>query len=105
MRVPGFVDLQVNGFAGVDFNDPSSCTVDGVTRALDAMRATGVTRCLPTIITSSVDHFAACARPITRHPNADGAIAGIHMEGPYISPLDGFRGAHPREHCAAASID
>lgn len=62
MRVPGFVDLQVNGFAGVDFNDPSSATADAVTRALDAMRATGVTRCLPTIITSSIEHFAACAR-------------------------------------------
>ncbi len=98
----------MNGFAGVDFNDVSSCTTDGVTRALDAMRATGVTRCLPTIITSSVDHFAACARAIVRHPSADGdggAIAGIHMEGPYISPLDGFRGAHPREHCVAASVD
>ena len=105
MRVPGFVDLQVNGFAGVDFNDPSSSTTDNVTRALDAMRTTGVTRCLPTIITSSVDHFAACARVIARHPNPDGAIAGIHMEGPYISPLDGFRGAHPREHCASASVD
>jgi N-acetylglucosamine-6-phosphate deacetylase len=105
MRVPGFVDLQVNGFAGIDFNDPSSCTTDGVTRALDAMRATGVTRCLPTIITSSVAHFAACARAIVRHPNPDGAIAGLHMEGPYISPVDGFRGAHPREHCVAASID
>ena len=105
LRIPGFVDLQVNGFAGVDFNDPTSCTTDGVTRALDAMRATGVTRCLPTLITSSLDHFAACARVIVRHPNPDGAIAGIHMEGPYISPLDGFRGAHPREHCVAASID
>jgi N-acetylglucosamine-6-phosphate deacetylase len=105
MRVPGFVDLQVNGFAGVDFNDVASCTTDGVTRALEAMRATGVTRCLPTIITSSFDHFAACARVIVRHANPDGAIAGIHMEGPYISPLDGFRGAHPLAHCAAASID
>lgn len=106
-RVPGFVDLQVNGFAGVDFNDVASCTTDGVSRALDAMRVTGVTRCLPTIITSSVDHFAACARAIARHPSAapGGAIAGIHMEGPYISPLDGFRGAHPLEHCVSASID
>jgi N-acetylglucosamine-6-phosphate deacetylase len=105
IRVPGFVDLQVNGFAGVDFNDPSSCTTDGVTHALGAMRATGVTRCLPTIITSSLEQFATCARVVVRHPNPDGAIAGIHMEGPYISPLDGFRGAHPREHCIAASID
>jgi N-acetylglucosamine-6-phosphate deacetylase len=102
IEFPGFVDLQVNGFAGVDFNDPA-CTDEDVSRACDAMRATGVTRCLPTIITAPLDHFAACARRIARH--GDRAIAGLHVEGPYISPLDGPRGAHPREHVQPASID
>ena len=104
MRVsfPGLVDLQVNGFAGVDFNSPA-CAGEPVARALAAMRATGVTRCLPTIITSTTTHFAACARAILQHPHA--AIAGLHMEGPYLSPLDGPRGAHPREHVVPASID
>src|SRR5688500_9008717 len=72
-------------------------------RALAAMRDTGVTRCLPTIITSSTAHFAACAQAILQHPHV--GIAGLHMEGPYISPLDGPRGAHPREHVRPASID
>jgi N-acetylglucosamine-6-phosphate deacetylase len=102
LTVAGFIDLQVNGFAGVDFNDPT-CTADDVSRALDAMRATGVTRCLPTLITSSFDQFSRCARTIARHP--DPAIAGVHMEGPYISSLDGFRGAHPVAHIRAAAID
>ena len=99
---PGFLDLQVNGFAGVDFNDPAT-TVDDLQRALGVLRAHGVTRLLPTLITSSAERFGQCAS-ILLQARAD-AIAGIHMEGPYISPEDGPRGAHPREHCAPASID
>jgi N-acetylglucosamine-6-phosphate deacetylase len=101
-KLPGFVDLQVNGFAGVDFNDPST-SAEAVAQALDAMRSTGVTRCLPTLITSSFETFATCAAAVLGCGHE--AVAGLHMEGPYISPLDGFRGAHPREHVAAASID
>jgi N-acetylglucosamine-6-phosphate deacetylase len=104
MRVtfPGFVDLQVNGFAGIDFNS-ETVTPDRVREACAAIRSTGVTRFLPTIITSSFERFAACARVLVAVD--DHAIAGIHMEGPYISPADGPRGAHPREHTRAASID
>jgi N-acetylglucosamine-6-phosphate deacetylase len=102
VELPGFFDLQVNGFGGIDFNSPQ-LAADDVERALLRMRATGVTRCLPTLITSSFDQFAASARGLSGVANP--AIAGIHMEGPYISPEDGARGAHPREHTAAASID
>jgi N-acetylglucosamine-6-phosphate deacetylase len=49
----GFFDLQVNGFAGVDFNTPG-CTDEELQQATDAMRSTGVTRYLPTLITSSL---------------------------------------------------
>jgi N-acetylglucosamine-6-phosphate deacetylase len=102
IELPGLFDLQVNGFGGIDFNAPD-LTADRVAEALDRMRATGVTRCLPTLITSPFDEFAASARIIAgmSHP----AIAGIHMEGPYLSPEDGARGAHRREHVASASID
>jgi N-acetylglucosamine-6-phosphate deacetylase len=102
IELPGLFDLQVNGFAGVDFNAPdlSAYRVD---EAIERMRATGVTRCLPTLITSSFERFATNARTIGRMSNA--AIAGIHMEGPYLSPEDGARGAHPRAHVIAASID
>ena len=102
LQLPGLFDLQVNGFAGVDFN-AAPLSADRCTEALERMRATGVTRCLPTLITSSFDRFAASARVLARmtHP----AIAGLHMEGPYLSPVDGPRGAHPREHIADATVD
>ncbi|HZS10124.1 MAG TPA: amidohydrolase family protein [Blastocatellia bacterium] len=99
---PGFFDLQVNGFAGVDFNDPD-CTAEQVQYAVAAMRATGVTRLLPTLVTSSFESFARCARTLVNCH--DVAIAGLHMEGPYISPVDGARGAHSRAHTTRASID
>jgi len=104
MRIvlPGLFDLQVNGFGGIDFN-AADLTADGVADALERMRTTGVTRCLPTLITSSFDRFAASARVLARHSHP--AIAGLHMEGPYISAQDGARGAHPRAHVAPASIE
>jgi N-acetylglucosamine-6-phosphate deacetylase len=104
MRVefPGFVDLQVNGFAGIDFNTPG-LSAGKVHDAVAALRATGVTRFLPTLITGPFDRFSACARTLLEAN--DPSIAGIHLEGPYISPEDGPRGAHPREHTAPATID
>ena len=102
IELPGLFDLQVNGFAGVDFN-AAALTADRVSDALGGMRATGVTRCLPTLITSPFERFAANARVLARM--TDRAIAGIHMEGPYISPEDGARGAHLRQHVAPASVD
>ena len=84
---------QVNGFGGIDFNR-TDLTADRLTEAIERMRATGVTRCLPTLITSSFERFAASARLLATSTHA--AIAGIHMEGPYVSPTDGARGAHPR---------
>jgi N-acetylglucosamine-6-phosphate deacetylase len=99
---PGFLDLQVNGFAGVSFNDPAT-TPEEVHRALEALREHGVTRLLPTIVSCAAERFRQCARAILR---ADApAILGIHMEGPYISADDGPRGAHRREDTAPASID
>ncbi len=99
---PAFVDLQVNGFAGVDYN-AAGVSPEQIAASFDAMQRTGVGLCLPTIITSTAEHFAACARTVlaTRHD----IVAGLHMEGPYISPLDGFRGAHPRSCVVDADVD
>jgi N-acetylglucosamine-6-phosphate deacetylase len=102
IEFPGLFDLQVNGFGGVDFNSPST-TAEEVARAIEQLRGRGVTRFLPTLVTSSFESFAQCAQTLaqSRHP----AIAGLHMEGPYISPEDGARGAHPQNCVAAASRD
>ena len=102
IELPGLFDLQVNGFGGIDFNAPD-LTANRVAEALERMRATGVTRCLPTLITSSFAQFAWSARVLARTTTT--AIAGIHMEGPYVSAEDGARGAHPREHVAPARVD
>src|SRR2546426_10398203 len=102
IELPGLFDLQVNGFGGIDFNAPD-LAADRVDEALERMRSTGVTRCLPTLITSSFEQFARSARIVARI--SDAAVRGIHMEGPYLSPEDGARGAHPREHVVAASED
>jgi N-acetylglucosamine-6-phosphate deacetylase len=94
---PGFVDLQVNGFAGVDFNDPNT-SVQAIGNALHAMFATGVTRCLPTVITGPPQTMVASLRNLRRAQlelPLGRAMAGFHVEGPHIGPEDGPRGAHP----------
>lgn len=102
MTSAGFCDLQVNGFAGVDFNDPA-VTPSQVRQAASAMEATGVTLFLATLISSPIDRFASSARAILSAGVS--ALAGLHMEGPYISPEDGPRGAHERGDVTAASVD
>jgi N-acetylglucosamine-6-phosphate deacetylase len=100
-RGPALVDLQVNGFAGVDYNAEAS--TERLLASFAAMERTGVGLCLPTIITSTFEHFAACARRLLAAPHP--IVAGLHMEGPYISPEDGFRGAHPKACVVGASMD
>src|SRR5580698_3059860 len=95
---PGFIDLQVNGFLGVDFNDPK-CTPEQIARSIRGLFATGVARFYPTVITGSpADMLGAlrnlkCAKETLRE---GAAMDGFHVEGPHISPDDGPRGAHPR---------
>jgi N-acetylglucosamine-6-phosphate deacetylase len=98
---PAFCDLQVNGFAGVDFNRPG-LSREQLDTAAAALRRTGVTRFLPTLITAPFESFAACARVLAswRSP----AMLGIHAEGPYLSTTEA-RGAHPPEHLRPASVD
>jgi N-acetylglucosamine-6-phosphate deacetylase len=97
---PGMIDLQVNGFAGVDYNDPAS-SFDEIARSIRAIRATGVTRFLPTVITGSHERMRDALRNLVRardELDEGRSIAGFHVEGPFLSPEDGPRGAHPREH-------
>ena len=96
---PGFIDLQVNGFAGVDFNLPTA-PHEEIQRAINATFSTGVTRFYPTVITGPPDAMLAALRNLAaaRESLTDGqAMEAFHVEGPHISPEDGPRGAHPRE--------
>lgn len=104
---PGFIDLQVNGFAGVDFNDPKS-SVEQIGQALDAILATGVTRCLPTVITGPPVEMLASLRNLHRAKVSlprGRAIAGYHVEGPHIDAADGPRGAHPEAWVRPPDLD
>src|ERR1035438_6934940 len=104
---PGFIDLQVNGFAGVDYNHPLTPHAE-IARSLRAQFATGVTRLYPTVITGAPEHMQACLRNLAaaRESVPEGhAIDGFHVEGPYISPEDGPRGAHPRQWVRPPDLD
>jgi N-acetylglucosamine-6-phosphate deacetylase len=98
---PGLVDLQVNGWGGLDLND-GRLTVETVAHLVRALAATGVTTLMPTLITASeeslCDALAAIAAARRADPAVARAIPGVHVEGPSISPDDGPRGAHPRGH-------
>ena len=86
---PGFVDLQVNGFGGVDFLDADT---NGYREAGEALLATGVTAYLPTLITAPEEQLVAALAEI--HEGGSGPrILGAHVEGPFISPRR--LGAHP----------
>lgn len=95
---PGFIDLQVNGFAGVDYNRPTT-TVEEIAVSLKAVHSTGVTACLPTVITGPPEAMGGALKNLARAKEELSAatIEGFHVEGPHISPEDGPRGAHPKE--------
>lgn len=104
---PGWIDLQVNGFAGIDYNDPSS-PLDEIARSIDVQRSTGIARLYPTVITGSRAGMQGSLRNLAkarRKLRNGSAFLGFHVEGPWISPLDGPRGAHPRQHVRAPTID
>jgi N-acetylglucosamine-6-phosphate deacetylase len=106
-EAPGFVDLQVNGFAGVDYNLPAT-SHDEIARSLRALFATGVTRFLPTVITGSPADMQDALRNLAaaRESVPDGdAIEGFHVEGPHICPDEGPRGAHPRQWVRPPDFD
>src|SRR4051795_4122898 len=81
--VPGFIDLQVNGFGGVDFLDADAAAYR---RAGDALLETGVTSYLPTLITSPEDQVLAAMREVPVGNGARPRILGMHLEGPFLSP-------------------
>ena len=93
---PGLIDIQINGYVGVDFSGPD-LTVEGVKKATMALWKAGVTSYFPTIITSDIDRIKKNMAILARakeDPEIGKSIPGFHLEGPYISPVKGFRGAH-----------
>lgn len=95
----GLFDLQVNGYAGVDFNDPG-VTAASFDMALEAMLSAGVTQCLPTIITGTpnelAERFSALDAAVTGSRLGRSMVPGYHLEGPFLNAADGYSGCHPQ---------
>ena len=89
MLARGLFDLQVNGFAGIDFNT-TQITRDALDHALHAMWQDGVTHCLPTIITAPLDlladRLAALDHAVATSRLGETMVPGYHLEGPFLSP-------------------
>jgi len=104
---PGWIDIQVNGFAGVDYNLPAA-SMEEIARSIEVLFSTGVTRFYPTVITGSPDDMLAALRNLAHAKEtlpAGEAMDGFHVEGPHISPDDGPRGAHPRRWVRHPDVD
>jgi N-acetylglucosamine-6-phosphate deacetylase len=105
---PAMFDLQINGCDGVSFNS-ADLTAANVRHVVDVCRKHGISGLLPTLITgpfAALEHgFRTLAAARDADPAVAAAVPGYHLEGPYISPDDGPRGAHPREHVRPPSLD
>lgn len=97
---PGFVDLQLNGYGGQQFSS-AELTVEHAAAILGTYLSFGTTRVCPTVTTQSAEVLEHSIRTLCSTTANDSRlsrlVAGIHVEGPYISPNDGPRGAHPKQ--------
>jgi len=93
--------LQVNGVNGVDFNH-EKVSVEEITNATQYLLGKGVTVFFPTLITNDKNNILQILKTfrlaISQNSLIASCIGGIHLEGPFISPLDGARGAHDLEY-------
>jgi N-acetylglucosamine-6-phosphate deacetylase len=98
MQTPGLTDPQVNGYAGIDFND-AALTAEALDHALEAMRRANVTTCLPTLITADeatlAARLAALDTAVANSRLAPNMVPGFHLEGPFLNPAAGYAGCHP----------
>ncbi|MCA9265497.1 MAG: N-acetylglucosamine-6-phosphate deacetylase [Planctomycetales bacterium] len=105
MTNTGYWDLQVNGYAGVDFNQ-DDLRLDDLEKSCEQMRADGVAGFLATIITDDVDVMCGRLETLAKHHRASSLVAqmllGLHIEGPFISSVPGYVGAHPQQHARTA---
>lgn len=101
---PGFVDLQVNGYMGIDFNSLEITETD-IEKVCLSLLEQGVTSFYPTVITNSSENILklveVISSTVSKNELARQMIAGIHLEGPFLSVEDGPRGAHNQEYIQA----
>jgi N-acetylglucosamine-6-phosphate deacetylase len=110
-RQRGYVDLQINGIGGIDFNE-SNLSALSWERALEWLAQDGTTEFLPTLITDSVDSLCLKLANLSRlceacvqKPLGSCKAVGIHLEGPFLSDQVGYIGAHPKQHARPLELD
>lgn len=96
----GWVDLQVNGYAGVDFNAPG-LTPEAVKSVTERLAADGTAGYLPTLVTGDPETMLATIRTVVaarrRYAVCERNVLGFFLEGPFISDRPGAVGTHPVE--------
>ena len=104
--IRGFVDLQVNGFAGVDFTS-QELTGDKLEQVSRRLFQRGTIGYCPTVISCPPETYAHCLPILAAYHAPPGAARnlGLHLEGPFINPADGTRGVHPQQYVIPPSID
>ncbi|MEJ7799503.1 MAG: amidohydrolase family protein [Ilumatobacter sp.] len=105
--IPGLLDLQVNGYGGIDLND-GAVTPERLADLIRALRSVGVTGFCPTFVTAPVHELVASLRSVAAlmedEPHLAHSVLGVHLEGPWISARDGARGAHAARHVRPATL-
>ncbi len=103
-----FFDLQINGYAGVDFNR-NELTIESLNTACGKLKEDGIKGILATIITADFEDMKLRLKQIAKFRNEDDLIKeiiyGIHIEGPFLNDQPGFRGAHSPEYICPADVD
>jgi N-acetylglucosamine-6-phosphate deacetylase len=99
-RHPGYIDLQVNGYQGINFSD-SDLQAKDIAEVSKILGERGVSQYFPTLITSPWEVYERVLPLLgeftsNHHKKGYAQITGIHLEGPFISPIDGARGIHPK---------
>jgi N-acetylglucosamine-6-phosphate deacetylase len=106
--LPGPCDLQVNGYAGVDFNK-DDLTAEELNLACERLKQDGVGAFLATVITENVDSMCLRLSNLVKHrdrdPLARAMIPGFHIEGPFLNETPGYKGAHPADAIHPANAD
>jgi len=104
---PGLIDNQINGYRGIDFAEVR-LTPGRMKMAVGAINADGVTSFMPTVITDNHENLLRTFRNLAATMKDDeirDSIIGFHLEGPYISPEEGYFGCHPPEFIRKPSWD